>query len=315
MSILVVGSVAFDAVKTPFGEREEILGGSATYFSIAASFFTGVSVVAVVGEDFSKKHEEAFHARRIDISGLERKPGKTFRWKGEYGYDLNTRETIYTHLNVFADFQPKLPDNVRQFPYLFLGNIGPLLQCQVRSQVNSSLVALDTMNYWIESAPDDLKAALKVIDILIINDEEARELAREPNLIRAAKKILGMGPKRLVVKRGEYGAAMFSQDNYFAIPAFPQEDVFDPTGAGDSFAGGFMGYLAASGHNDEAAMRRAMIYGSVMASFNVEEFGCDRLQRLTYQEINDRFRQFKEITHFEELLFERKTGAHERLER
>jgi sugar/nucleoside kinase (ribokinase family) len=307
MSILVVGSVALDAVKTPFGERDEILGGSATYFSIAASFFTNVSIVAVVGEDFTEKHETVFHDRKIDISGLERKPGKTFRWKGEYGYDLNTRETLYTHLNVFADFKPKLPEGTRNSPYLFLGNIGPSLQLEVRNQMDARLVALDTMNYWIENTPDDLREVLKVIDVLIINDEEAREIAREPNLIRAARKIIAGGPKRLVVKRGEYGAAMFSQNSYFAMPAFPAEDVFDPTGAGDSFAGGFMGYLAATGQTDEAAMRRAMIYGSVMASFNVEEFGCERLQRLTYQDINDRFRHFKEITHFEELAFERKT--------
>jgi hypothetical protein len=307
MSILVVGSVALDAVKTPFGERDEILGGSATFFSIAASFFTNVSVVAVVGEDFTEQHEAVFHERKIDISGLERKPGKTFRWKGEYGYDLNTRETVYTHLNVFADFKPKLPENTHQFPYLFLGNIGPSLQFEVREQVDARLVALDTMNYWIESVPEDLKRVLKVIDILVINDEEAREIAREPNLIRAAKKILEMGPKRLVVKRGEYGAAMFSQNSYFAMPAFPAEDVFDPTGAGDSFAGGFMGYLAATGQTDEPAMRRAMIYGSVMASFNVEQFGCERLQKLTYQDINARFRHFKDITHFDELAFEQKT--------
>ncbi|MEW6736049.1 MAG: PfkB family carbohydrate kinase [Acidobacteriota bacterium] len=309
MSILAVGSVAFDAVKTPFGEREEILGGAATHFSIAASFFTRVGIVAVVGEDFSKEHEAIFHARKIDTSGLERKAGNTFRWKGEYGYDLNTRETIYTHLNVFADFKPKLPEKAKRSPYLFLGNIGPALQYEVRQQVDSHLVALDTMNYWIENTPNELREVLKVIDILIINDEEVRELAGEPNLIRAAKKILAMGPQRLVVKRGEYGAAMFSQDTYFAMPAFPQEDVFDPTGAGDTFAGGFMGYLAATGQLDEAAMRRAMIYGSVMASFNVEKFGCERLQQLTYQEINDRFRSFKEITHFDELAFEYKTGS------
>ncbi|MBL8149564.1 MAG: bifunctional hydroxymethylpyrimidine kinase/phosphomethylpyrimidine kinase [Blastocatellia bacterium] len=308
MSVLVVGSVAFDAVKTPFGEREEIIGGSATHFSISASFFTSVSLVAVVGEDFTQKHEQLFHERKVDIRGLERASGKTFRWKGEYGYDLNTRSTIYTHLNVFADFQPKLP--VKETPILFLGNIGPKLQLEVRKQVNTKLVALDTMNYWIESALDDLKEVLTVVDILIINDEEARELAREANIIKAAKKILSMGPKTVVIKRGEYGAAMFSEKSYFAIPAFPAEDVFDPTGAGDSFAGGFIGYLAATSATDEAAMRRAMIYGSVMASFNVEEFGCDRVMRLTYQEINERFRHFKEITHFEEILFERKTGSY-----
>lgn len=313
MSILVVGSVAFDAVKTPFGEREEILGGSATHFAIAASFFTDVSVVAVVGEDFGSEYEAIFQKHNVDITGLERSPGKTFRWKGEYGFDLNTRTTIYTHLNVFAEFKPKLPENVRKAPFLFLGNIGPALQREVREQVDASLVALDTMNYWIESAADELKETLKVVDILIINDEEARELARESNLIRAAKKILAMGPKRLIIKRGEYGATMFSENSYFAMPAFPQENVFDPTGAGDSFAGGFMGYLSAVSHVNEASLRRAMIYGSVMASFNVEEFGCDRVQRLTYDEINHRFRHFKEITHFDEILFEGKNGAYPKL--
>lgn len=306
MSILVVGSVAFDSVKTPFGEREEMLGGSATHFAIAASFFTNVSLVAVVGTDFSEKHKDVLRTRNIDITGLEQVDGETFRWKGVYGYDLNTRETIYTHLNVFADFKPKLPESSTLAPFLFLGNISPDLQLEVRKQVDAKLVALDTMNYWIEKTPDLLKEVLKVIDILIINDEEARELAREANLIRAAKKILQMGPKRVIVKRGEYGAVMFSEGSYFAMPAFPQEDVYDPTGAGDTFAGGFMGYLAATNQIDEAAMRRAMIYGSVMASFNVEAFGCDRLEQLSYQDVNARFRQFKEITHFDELVFERK---------
>lgn len=307
MSILVVGSVAFDAVKTPFGERDEILGGSATHFAIAASFFTDVSVVAVVGEDFSEKYKDVFRSRNIDISGLEQTAGETFRWKGVYGYDLNTRETIYTHLNVFANFKPKLPDNSREAPFLFLGNISPDLQLEVRNQVNPRLVALDTMNYWIEKTPNELKEVLKVIDLLIINDEEARELAQESNLIKASKKILQMGPKRVVVKRGEYGAVTFSEGSYFAMPAFPQEDVYDPTGAGDTFAGGFIGYLAATNQTDEAAVRRAMIYGSVMASFNVEDFGCDRVETLSYQEINDRFRRFKEITHFEEVVFNKKS--------
>lgn len=306
MSILVVGSVAFDAVKTPFGEREEILGGSATHFAIAASFFTNVSIVAVVGEDFSENHKDVFRTRNIDITGLEQAPGKTFRWKGEYGYDLNTRQTIYTHLNVFADFKPKLPESASYCPFLFLGNISPDLQLEVRKHIDARLVALDTMNYWIEKSPQELKEVLKVVDILIINDEEARELAQEPNLIKASKKILQMGPKRIVVKRGEYGAVMFSPGSYFAMPAFPQEEVYDPTGAGDTFAGGFVGYLAATNQIDEAAMRRAMIYGSVMASFNVEAFGCERLEQLSYQTINERFRQFKEITHFDELVFEKK---------
>lgn len=305
MSLLVVGSVAFDAVKTPYGAREEILGGSATYFSIAASLFTDVSLVAVVGEDFGH-YEDVFKSRQIDITGLERSPGKTFRWKGEYSADLNSRETIYTHLNVFADFQPKLPAAAKQAPYLFLGNIVPKLQTEVRKQVDAKLVAMDTMNYWISSALDDLYETLKGVDILIINDEEARQLAQESNIVKAAKKIMAMGPQRLVIKRGEYGAIMLSENNFFAVPAYPQEQVFDPTGAGDSFAGGFMGYLAATERTDEQAMRRAMIYGSVMASFTVEDFGCDRLDKVTYEEINNRVHAFKEIMHFEEHLFERK---------
>lgn len=311
MSVLAVGSVAFDSVVTPFGEREEILGGSCTHFAIAASFFTTVNLVAVVGKDFTPEHESVFHKRRINIDGLERRDGQTFRWKGKYGYDLNTRETIYTHLNVFAEFEPKIPEQMREIPFLFLGNISPKLQLDVFKNTTARFTALDTMNYWIESALSDLKEVLKVVDLLIINDEEARELSRESNLIKAAKKILAMGPKRVVIKRGEYGAAMFAHDSYFAMPAFPTEDVFDPTGAGDSFAGGFIGYLAATNSTDEDAMRRAMIYGSVMASFNVEEFGCDRILRLSYREINERFRHFKRIMHFEEIEFERKTGSHQ----
>ncbi|HXG64141.1 MAG TPA: PfkB family carbohydrate kinase [Blastocatellia bacterium] len=301
MSILVVGSVAFDSIKTPFGEREHILGGSATYFSVAASFFTDVRVVAVVGNDFGPQEEAVFRERDVDISDLERIPDRrSFFWSGEYGYDLNVAQTRDTQLNVFADFKPKLSAEARQTPYLFLGNIQPELQIEVCEQVGAKLVAADTMNYWIESARPQLLEMLKRIDILIINDTEARELAQEANLIRAARRILSMGPKRLVVKRGEYGAATFTQDSYFAIPAYPLEDVFDPTGAGDSFAGGFMGYLAATNSTDEAAVRRAIIYGSVMASFNVEEFSCERMRRLTYEEIGARFRELRAITHFEE---------------
>ncbi|MCS6884397.1 MAG: PfkB family carbohydrate kinase [Acidobacteriota bacterium] len=307
MSILAVGSIAFDAVETPFGSREQILGGSCTHFAIAASFFTSVNVVAVVGEDFTDEQLAVFKSRKINTAGLERRPGKTFRWKGKYGYDLNTRETIYTHLNVFADFDPKIPEEFKDTPFLFLGNISPKLQLEVFKNTRPRFTALDTMNYWIESTPDELRELLQFVDLLIINDEEARELAREANLIKAARKILSFGPKRLVVKRGEYGAAMFSQESYFAMPAFPTEDVFDPTGAGDTFAGGFIGYLAAVNSTDENDMRRAMIYASVMASFNVEEFGCDRMLRLTYREINERFKYFKRIMHFEEIEFERKS--------
>ena len=302
MSILVVGSVAFDSLKTPFGEKERILGGSATYFSVAASFFTDVRVVAVVGDDFGPEDEAVFRERDVDISDLERVKGqRSFFWKGEYGYDLNVAHTLDTQLNVFADFKPKLSSAARESPYLFLGNIQPQLQTEVREQVRARLVAADTMNYWIESTPEQLSEMLKRIDILIINDSEARAMAGEANLVRAARRILSMGPSRLVVKRGEYGAAMFSEGTYFATPAYPLEAVFDPTGAGDTFAGGFMGYLAAINATDEAAMRQAIIYGSVMASFNVEQFGCERTRRLTYDEINARFRELKSYSHFEEV--------------
>lgn len=310
MSILVVGSVAFDSIKTPFGEKEKVLGGSATYFSVAASFFTDVRVVAVVGEDFGPEQERVFQERDVDISDLERIEGEpSFHWKGAYGYDLNTATTLDTQLNVFGDFRPKLSAAARDCPYLFLGNIQPSLQIEVREQVRAELVAADTMNYWIDNTRLELIEMLRQIDILIINDSEARELAGEPNLIRAARRILTMGPERLVVKRGEYGAASFTQDSYFATPAYPLEDVFDPTGAGDSFAGGFMGYLAATNATDEAAMRRAIIYGSVMASFNVEEFGCDRMRRLTYEEISDRARTLRAVSHFEEGEMPRRSKA------
>ena len=300
MSILVVGSVAFDSLKTPFGERDRILGGSATYFSVAASFFTDVRVVAVVGDDFGPADEAVFLERKIDTSDLERVAGRSFYWSGEYGYDLNVAHTLDTQLNVFADFKPKLSGGARATPYLFLGNIQPQLQVEVREQVGAKLVAADTMNYWINSTPEDLREMLRRIDLLIINDAEAREIAKQPNLVRAARRILSMGPKRLVVKRGEYGAAMFTEDSYFATPAYPLEKVFDPTGAGDSFAGGFMGYLAAINATDDAAFRRGIIYGSVMASFNVEEFGCERLRRLTHDEINARFRELRAYSNFEE---------------
>jgi len=300
MSILVVGSVAFDSVKTPFGERARILGGSATYFSVAASFFTDVRVVAVVGDDFGPADEAVFLEREIDTSDLERVAGRSFHWSGEYGYDLNIAHTRDTQLNVFAEFKPKLSPAAKETPYLFLGNIQPQLQVEVREQVAARLVAADTMNYWINNTPDDLRHLLGCVDLLIINDAEAREIAKEANLVRAMRRIIAMGPKRIVVKRGEYGAAMFTEHSYFATPAYPLEDVFDPTGAGDSFAGGFMGYLAATNATDEAAFRRGIIYGSVMASFNVEEFGCERLRRLTYDEINARFRELRAFSHFEE---------------
>ncbi len=299
-SLLVVGSVAIDSIRTPFGLRERSLGGSATHFSVSASFFTDVGVVAVIGDDFTGEDETVFHERRINTENLQRIPGgKTFRWVGEYGFDLNTAHTLDTQLNVFADFKPQLSDAAKRSPFLFLGNIQPTLQREVREQVDARFVAMDTMNLWIENTRDELLKTIEVVDAMIINDAEARELAGEPNLIRATRKILGWGPQMLVVKRGEYGAAVFTKDSYFATPAFPLESVFDPTGAGDSFAGGFMGYLAHADKIDETTVRRAVIYGSVMASYNVEEFSCDRLRRLKPEEIRERFHQFKQFTHFE----------------
>ncbi len=299
--LLVVGSVAIDSIRTPFGVRERSLGGAALHFSVAASFFTEVGVVAVIGEDFTTEDEAVFHERGIDIANLQRiQGGKTFRWEGEYGFDLNTAHTLDTQLNVFADFKPRLSAEAKRAPFLFLANIQPTLQREVREQVDARFVAMDTMNFWIEGAKDELLGTIAVVDALIINDAEARELAGEPNLIRAARKILTLGPKMLVVKRGEYGAAFFTRDSYFATPAFPLESVFDPTGAGDSFAGGLMGYLAQADKIDETTLRRAVIFGSVMASFNVEEFSCDRLRKLDPNEIKARFQQFREFTHFEE---------------
>ncbi len=311
MSLLVVGSVAFDSVETPFGKRERMLGGSASHFSIAASFFTDVRVVGVVGGDFGAEEEQAFARHNIDTSDLERiADGETFRWYGRYEYDLNVAHTLDTQLNVFAGFQPKLSRASKTSRLLFLGNIQPDLQRSVREQMaHAELVALDTMNLWIETTRDSLQKTIEVVDLMIINDAEARQLTSEPNLIKAARKILSWGPHSLIVKRGEYGAAMFTKDQYFAIPAYPLESVFDPTGAGDTFAGGLMGYLASQEELDEPALRRAMIFGSVMASFNVEEFGTERVQRLTHDEINQRFREFKRFTHFEEIPFERAVRA------
>jgi sugar/nucleoside kinase (ribokinase family) len=311
MSLVVVGSVAFDSVETPFGKRERMLGGSASHFSISASFFTDVRVVAVVGGDFGAEEDAVFARHNIDISDLERIPdGKTFRWFARYEYDLNVAHTLDTHLNVFAGFQPKLSDGSKNARLVFLGNIQPELQYGMRKQLpNAELVALDTMNLWIDTTREALQRAIEAVDLIIVNDAEARQLTEEPNLIKAARKILTWGPHTLIVKRGEYGAAMFTKEEYFAIPAYPLESVFDPTGAGDTFAGGLMGYLASQETLDEAALRRAMIFGSVMASFNVEEFGTERIQRLTHNEINQRFRDFKRFTHFEEIPFERAVRA------
>jgi len=302
MGILVVGSVALDSVKTPYGKREEILGGAATYFSIAASYFTDVSMVAVVGDDFPEEHVSFFVRKGIDISGLERQKGNTFRWKGEYGQDLNTRTTLDTQLNVFASFSPKLQNAHRSHGYLFLGNIDPELQLLVLEQMKRPrLVACDTMNYWIESKREALLKTLAKVDLLIINDEESRQLAKEKNLIRAARLILSLGPKTLVIKRGEYGALLFNSTSVFSAPAFPVEEVMDPTGAGDSFAGGMMGYLAASGTCDDATLRKAAIFGSVMASFSIMGFGPHHLGDLTFPEIEARYQEFHKLAFFEDV--------------
>jgi sugar/nucleoside kinase (ribokinase family) len=311
MSLLVVGSVAFDQVETPFGKCEKMLGGSASHFSISASFYTDVRVVAVVGGDFGEEEQSVFDRHGIDTSDLERIPeGKTFRWYGRYEYDLNVAHTLDTQLNVFADFKPKLSEAAKKSRLVFLGNIQPDLQREVREQVlGAELVALDTMNLWIETTRESLQRTIRGVDVVIVNDAEARQLTGIPNLLKAAREILSWGPKGLIVKRGEYGAALFTSKNYFAIPAYPLESVFDPTGAGDTFAGGFMGYLASQEQLDEPAMRRAMIFGSVMASFNVEEFGTERVRKLTHDDINERFRAFKQMTHFEEIPFERAVRA------
>jgi sugar/nucleoside kinase (ribokinase family) len=299
MSILVVGSVAFDTVETPFGRAERVLGGSASFFSVAASFFTPVNLVAVVGTDFGETQLEAFRGRPIDLEGLQRVEGETFHWAGKYAYDLNSRDTIRTDLNVFESFQPLIPERYRKSEYVFLGNIDPVLQREVLDQVDRpKLVACDTMNFWISGRLAELKETLKRVDILLINDAEARELSGEWNLVKAARAIRALGPKTVVVKKGEHGVLMFAEEGSFAAPAYPLEEVFDPTGAGDTFAGGFLGYLAGTGLTGDEALRRAIVMGSTLASFSVEAFSLDRLVQLTRTEIDDRFRLFKKLTHF-----------------
>ncbi len=299
--VLVVGSVALDSVETPFGKVREVLGGAATYFSYAASFFTAVRLVGVVGEDFPEQHLRLLKDRGVDLTGLQVSSGRTFRWAGQYGYDLNEARTLDTQLNVFADFRPRLAEDLRRPAYLFLANIDPALQLEVLRQmaVRPRLVALDTMNFWIEGHRPALERVLAEVDVVTINDAEARQLGREPNLIRAARRIAAMGPRTIVVKRGEYGALMLSNGAFFVVPAYPLESVFDPTGAGDTFAGGFMGYLAAQDRTDDAAMRRALVYGSVMASFTVEDFSLNRLTGLRREEIGERFTAFQDLMRFE----------------
>ncbi|MGH9320283.1 MAG: PfkB family carbohydrate kinase [Vicinamibacteria bacterium] len=302
MAILVVGSVAFDDLKTPTRNADGVIGGAATYFALSASFFTEVNVVAVVGDDFTERERKIFEGRPVDISGLETAPGKTFRWGGEYSADLTSRTTLFTDLGVFERFQPTIPAHFRESSFVFLANIHPTLQVEVMKQVSSPrLIGADTMNYWIERTPSELAEMLSKIDVLVINDEEARQLAAEHNLVKAAARIRSMGPSTLVIKRGEYGVLCFRANERFATVSFPLETVVDPTGAGDSFAGGFMGYLATREVLDDQAVRQAIIFGSVLGSFSVEDLGTDRLARLTREEVYDRYQEFKTLTDFQSL--------------
>lgn len=300
MSLLVVGSVAFDGIETPYGKRERTLGGAASYFALAASQFVPVRLVAIVGDDFTPKDAAIFRGRRIDLAGLEHASGKTFFWAGRYSQNMNERTTLVTELNVFANFNPTLPASYRDSEYIFLGNIDPSLQRSVLTQVRRKpkAIGLDTMNYWIERTPAELRETLKHTQILMINDDETRQLTGEHNLLRAAKHVFQMGPKTLVIKRGEHGALMVHNNFMFSVPAYPLEEVHDPTGAGDSFAGGFMGYLASAGKVNETTLRRAMVYGSVLGSFTVEKFGVERLANLKRSEITARARLFSRLTAF-----------------
>jgi len=307
LSILVVGSVAFDTLKTPYGERQKILGGAATYFSLSASYFTDVRVVAVVGEDFTPENEAVMTKRGVDTRGIQHAKGKTFHWTGEYGENVNEAKTLNTELNVFETFQPSIPEEYNNSDFLFLANIDPVLQKRVRDNMQKvKLVGGDTMNYWITGHRANLDQMLKGVDILLINDGEAKMLADDNSLPRAARKVMDMGPRALVIKHGEYGATIFFRDHEFGAgdhpfraPAMPIDEVRDPTGAGDSFAGGFMGYLASQGEVNRRVLRHAMFYGSVMGSFAVERFGTERLQSLTREGIDQRFNMFRELTHLD----------------
>ena len=305
MSILAVGSVAFDTIATPAGRVEDMLGGSATYFSLAASYFTDVRVVAVVGEDFTAEHESVLKKRGVDTRGIQRQKGKTFHWGGQYLDNLNEAKTEFTELNVFQNFQPHIPEEYMDSLFLFLGNIHPTLQAAVRLEMDRvRLTGGDTMNFWIQGSLKELTETLRLVNVLLINDGEAKMLASEKSLPRAARKVLAMGPQALVIKHGEYGATIFFREGAFGIgshpfhaPALPIEEVIDPTGAGDSFAGGFMGYIASQGQLNREVLKRALFYGGVMGSFAVERFGTERLQTVTRQEIAGRFQVFRELTH------------------
>jgi sugar/nucleoside kinase (ribokinase family) len=297
MKLLVVGSIALDSVETPFGKEENILGGSASYFSLAASMFTDVCAVAVVGRDFPEEHLDLFRSKGIALNGVKRENGETFRWEGKYGYDLGDPETLGTHLNVFENFKPVLPEEYRDIEYVFLANIDPELQLSVLNQVkNPKVVACDTMNYWIENKPDALKEVIKRVDILMLNDSETRILAKEPRITHAARTVLEIGPKVLIVKRGEYGALMFSKEGIFWAPSYPLEEVIDPTGAGDSFAGGFMGFIAGQDVADHVGYKTAVVFGSVIASFTVENFSVKKLAQLRRSDVDKRFSAFLQLS-------------------
>lgn len=299
MSVLVVGTVAFDSIETPFGSAERILGGSASYFALGASFFAPVRVVGVIGRDFSQDYLDLFTRRNIDIEGIERADGDTFHWRGRYHEDINLRDTVELHLNVLGGFEPKLPERYRDAEYVFLGNIDPAMQMEVLRQIRRlKLVVCDTMDHWIRESREDLRKVLQQIEILVINDSEARLLSGYDNIVKAARAILKMGPKMVLIKRGEYGVLQFSDSSVFATPAYPLEEVFDPTGAGDSFAGGFLGQLARSGKMDQGGLRRAIVYGSVVASFTVEDFGVKRLTDVSLAQIEERYQQFVRLTDF-----------------
>jgi sugar/nucleoside kinase (ribokinase family) len=301
VSLTVVGSIAFDSVRTPFGERDRMLGGSAVHFALAARFFTQVHVVGPVGNDFEEEHVELLRSRGIGVDDIERAPGETFQWEGHYEADLNVAHTDDTRLGVFAEFEPKLSEASRAADVLFLGNIQPDLQRRVRAQSDARLAALDSMNLWIETTRDALVAAIAEVDCVLLNDAEVRMLTEEPNLARAARSLMDMGPRVVVAKRGEYGAVLFTPESFFALPGFLLEDVRDPTGAGDSFAGGFLGYLdmQCTDAPSDAVLRRAVAYGTVLASFNVEEFGTERVAGLTEDEITERYQALRAMTHFE----------------
>jgi sugar/nucleoside kinase (ribokinase family) len=299
VSVVVVGSIGFDTIETPHGRAADVLGGAATYAAVAARYFAPVKLVAVVGEDFPADERVFLEGRGIDLTGLEVRRGPTFRWTGRYHEDMNVRDTLDLQLGVFGEFVPTLPPSYRDAEVVFLANIHPRLQATVLDQlVRPRLIVCDTMNHWIEGARVDLERLLRAVQLLVINDEEARLLSGERNIVRAARRILTMGPGSVIIKRGEYGAIHFAPDTVFAVPAYPLEEVFDPTGAGDTFAGGLVGYLAASGDLSAAGIRRGIVYGSVLASYTVEDFSLARLRRLTRDEIDHRYRQFVSLTEF-----------------